>query len=295
MAFLEYQPRQTLYKYCSLDGFFGILESKRLWLTDLASANDPREIRLGYEKFIEALKSVRHNEYQGEKGFFLSILAGKLAPYHENIQAFCCCFSLAADELPMWGAYGDNYSGLAIGFRPTAIFGIPGRFQKVKYVDKNTDDDFRQLALDIAATLDANRNPSNQEYWISASVAAFTRITALKHTTWAYEREARLVHIQTIQPPDKNDDVKFSYTGLWPDGKPVTWNKPLGRKNGDSSVDYLEFPFGRFQNEAFNSSRAIEKVILGPNCPLSDDEVIAMMQKHDFENFEVNRSVCQIR
>ncbi|WP_152568712.1 hypothetical protein [Microvirga sp. BSC39] len=117
MAFLEHRPTQTLFQYCSKEAFYGIIGSKRLWFPDLASANDPREIKLGYDKFIDALKSIRLDEYRGERGQFLSILAGHLAASRNNVQAFCCCFSVSADELPMWGAYGANYSGLAIGFR----------------------------------------------------------------------------------------------------------------------------------------------------------------------------------
>jgi hypothetical protein len=27
---------------------------------------------------------------------------------------------MARDELPMWGSYGSNYTGISIGFRPAA-------------------------------------------------------------------------------------------------------------------------------------------------------------------------------
>lgn len=62
MGFVEYRPTKTLFKYCSLEGFFGILRSRRLWFTDLQAANDPREIRLGYEHFASALRSVLTSE-----------------------------------------------------------------------------------------------------------------------------------------------------------------------------------------------------------------------------------------
>jgi hypothetical protein len=130
MAFLEYRPTQTVYKYCTPDGFFGIVKSKRLWFSDLGSVNDPREIKLGYEHFLDALQFVRNDTYPGERGEFLSVLSNRLTRYRENCRAYCCCFSLAVDELPMWSAYGQNYSGIAIGFRPTALFGIPARIQK---------------------------------------------------------------------------------------------------------------------------------------------------------------------
>jgi hypothetical protein len=76
---------------------------------------------------MEALELVRRENYKGEQGSFLSILAGHLTRVRTEQQAFCSCFSLIADELPMWNAYGENYGGLAIGFRPTSLFDIPCR------------------------------------------------------------------------------------------------------------------------------------------------------------------------
>ena len=295
MAFLEYKPRSTLFQYSSPDAFFGILRSKHLWFSDLASANDPREIRLGYEHFIEAVNSARQNEYRGDRGRFLSRLADELATYHKNAQAFCCCFSLAVDELPMWAAYGANYGGVAIGFRPTAVLDMPGRVQKVVYVNENTHEDFRRLVLDIAAAFDATHDPDDLDYWIAATVGAHSAMTALKHETWRYEREVRVIHMRRIQPPNKDEDPIFSITDLLPDGQPLTWTPPLERTSGTKTVKYLQFPFGRFREGAFDPSRAIERVIVGPNCPLSLSDVTEAMKEYGFEGFDVGKSVCEIR
>jgi hypothetical protein len=294
MAFLEYTPTQTLFQYCSPDGFVGIVKSQRLWFSDLASSNDPRELRLGYEHFIEALRSVRHNEYRGERGQFLSVLAGRLARYVENVQAFSCCLSLAEDELPMWGAYGSNYSGVAIGFRATAVSDMPIRVQKVRYVSDDTAEAFEQLVLDIARAFETTHAPDDLNYWIPATASAFATMTALKHRTWGYEREIRLVHVQPKRPPDDGDDI-FSVMSALPDGAEVRWTKSHERLNGARTVSYLEFPFGRFRNKTFDPSRAIEKVIIGPNCPLTTDDVTAAMKDNGFHNFEVAKSVCEIR
>jgi hypothetical protein len=293
-AFLEYRPSQTLFKYCSAEGFFGIVKAKRLWFSDLSSTNDPRELRLGYEHFTEALESVRRNECGGERGSFLVTLAQHLASYHERQQAFCCCFSAAGDELPMWGAYGANYGGVAMGFRPTAVFDIPARVQKVRYINENTPDDFRRLVLEIAAQFDATRKPDDFNYWIPATAAAWAAMTALKHTTWGYEQEVRMVHMQTIRPPDNFDDI-FSVTSFLPSGRPVRWTKPLERLSEAKNISYLEFPFGRFRDGAFYPEGAIEKVIIGPRCSLSHEDVTVAMQEHGFENFKVTRSICEIR
>ena len=295
MAFLEYRPVNTLYQYCAPAGFFGVLKSRRLWFTDLASANDPREIQLGFEHIIDALKSIREDEYRGDRGSFLSTLANHLTRYRERAQAFCCCFSLAVDELPMWREYGDNYGGLSIGFRPSAVFDIPARIKKVRYLDENAADDFRKLVLDIAVQFDETKAPDDFNYWIPATALAFAAITAVKHVSWTYEREVRLVHMQASKKPDERDGEIASITGLLPDGQLVKWTEPMERLRGSTGVKYLEFPVGRFRKGVSTPERAIERIILGPKCPLSVAEVTGAMRQHGFERFDVAQSICNIR
>ena len=296
MAFLEFKPSQTIYKCCSSEGFLGIVGSKRLWFSDLASANDPREIKLGYEHFMEALELVGQEDYKGERGSFLAILAGHLARLHTHQQAYCCCFSLVADELPMWNAYGDNYGGLAIGFRPTALFGIPCRVQKVKYLKGETIEELKNLVLSLAVQFDALGHPADDiNYWIPAASGAFAAMTALKHTTWSYEQEVRLVYAQKRLPPDPEDGPLSSTISQWSDGKLIKWTKPLERLSSSGNVKYLEFPFGKFHAGVFNPERAIKNITLGPKCILTRADVIATMQEKGFKDFEVTASACQIR
>jgi hypothetical protein len=293
MAFPEYRPTRTLFQYCSVDGFVGVLRSKGLWFSDLASANDPRELLLGYEHFMGALDFLRREEYPGEKGFTLAELAAQLASYHRNAKAYCCCFSLAADSLPMWGAYGANYGGLAIGFRPTAVTDMTARIQKVAYVDENTVDGFKGLVRNIAAQFDVGRK--DLAYWVEASVAARAAMTALKHSSWNHEREVRLVYAQVIKPQAPAQHPVFSVTSILPNNESVMWSKPLERFSGSKIVQYFQFPFGRFRDGGFDPTSAIEKVVVGPNCPLREADVVALLQENAFENFNVEKSDCQIR
>jgi hypothetical protein len=196
MAFPEYIPRQTLYHYTSADGLSAIATSKCLRFSDLASANDPREIHLGREKMFVALRSVLDDEHKSGKGAQLLQLITHLIGYFGGVQIFCCCLSMAEDALPMWNTYGANYSGVSIGFRPRAIMDMTGRIQRVKYLNAANDGDFRSLAADIAAQLQTIHNPSELVRRIDAGTRAICAATALKHHTWSYEDEVRLVYVQ---------------------------------------------------------------------------------------------------
>src|SRR5205807_10194671 len=145
--------------------------------------------------------------------------------------------SLVRDELPMWGTYGGNYSGIAIGFRPTAIIGMPARVQKVNYLNASVDQDFTALALDIARQFDASRHIDDPQYWYAAGVDLITSVTAVKHTTWAYEQEVRMIYVQAKEPP-KGHLARVPIAAL-PGNKEMFWTQPLERTVGSRRVQYL--------------------------------------------------------
>jgi hypothetical protein len=295
VAFLQYRPTGTIYQYTSVEGFFGILKSKRLWLSDLASANDPRELVLGREKVIEALTWLLEHQYEGEKAARLRRFIEITHAYFSTTQTFSCCFSMAADELPMWGAYGARYGGIALGFRPAAILGIPARVQKVRYIDPASDDSFRTLAHEIAAQLDRMASTKDWNTWISAVAGAdaMAAVTAVKHVTWAYEREIRLVHVRRAE--QSTSSLALVPIAEFPKGQPLRWTPPLTRSVECETVYYLEFPFGRVRDGKFDPTRSLKRVIIGPNCPLTANDVASVLDDNGFVDYEVVQSHCQIR
>ena len=292
MAYPEYLPKQTLYHYTSLDGLSAIAKSKCLRLSDLASANDPREVHLGREKVFVALRSVLDDEHKAGKGANLLHLILRLIAYFDGVQIFCCCLSMAGDALPMWNAYGANYGGVSIGFRPRAIMDMTGRIQKVKYLDTANEGDFRSLARDIAAQLQTIGSSSELEKR-RAGISAICAATALKHNTWSYEVEVRLIYVQRRErPQDESARIPVSLSA---DGKPVGWRQPSERLLGGETVKYFDFPFGRFEKGSYDPTRSIECVVIGPKCPLSVKEVHELLKAHGFDDFTVRPSNCQIR
>jgi hypothetical protein len=293
MAYPEYLPTQTLYHYTSLESLSAIAKSKCLRLSDLASANDPREIHLGREKVFVALRSVLDDEYKVGKGANLLHLITRLIGYFDGVQIFCCCLSMAEDTLPMWNAYGANYGGVSIGLRPRAIMDMTGRIQKVKYLDAANEGDFRSLARDIAAQLQTIRSSSESEKWIGAGISAICAPTALKHNTWSYEDEVRLIYVQRRERP-QGESARIPVCQS-ADGKPVGWRQPSERLAGGETVKYFDFPFGRFGKGTYDPTRSIECVVIGPKCSLGVKEVHDLLKAHGFDGFTVRPSNCQIR
>lgn len=314
MAYLEYLPRQTLYHYTSIDGLSAIANSKCLRFSDLVSANDPREIHLGRERVFVALRRVLDDEHKAGKSANLLYLIRRLMVYFDGVQIFCCCLSMTRDALPMWNAYGANYGGVSIGFRPGAIMDMTGRIQKVKYLDAGNEGDFRSLALDIAAqlrTIDLSEvakwmnisgaadqlgtidPPEEVVKWINAGTGAICAATALKHNTWSHEDEVRLIYVQRRErPQDQTASIPISLSA---DGKRVYWRQPSERLSGGETIKYFDFPFGRFEKGSYDSTRSIECVVIGPKCPLDVKDVHELLKAHGFYDFRVRPSDCQIR
>ena len=216
-------------------------------------------------------------------------------PYFQNVNIFCACFSLNRDELAMWNQYGDGYGGVAIGFRPTALNCIPARLQRVRYVDSSTDQEYRDLVLEIGVELDRAGSRLTLEQWMSALVNSFCTFTSLKHSTWSYEREIRMIHNQIKKQPEPGWDAIFHTTGFGPDGDPVRWTQPLSRKSGTRDVQYLTFPFGHFIDGKYDASGAISEVKLSPNCTISEQDARELLGTNGFRDFSVTRSDCAIR
>lgn len=295
MAFLEFRPTRTLYQYCSPDGFIGIITSKSLRFTDLYSANDPREIHLGRNKFIAAINHLANLEADAGRKNYLNVLADQLTTYTKTARPYCACLSMARDQLPMWATYGAGHGGIAIGFRPTALFSIPARIQLIKYVDEASNEDYRDLVAQALREIDTSCAPDNISNTLFPVVDAFALMTAHKHRSWAHEREVRLVHAQTVSGPLPGDHELFSFTGVLPDGQFVKWKPSLTRSGANGPVHYLEFPFGRFKQGKHDPAKAIAEVIVGPKCTMTAEDAVAAMTENGFKQFAVVKSDCQIR
>lgn len=188
----------------------------------------------------------------------------------------------------MWGTYGGNHTGLSIGFRPAAFLGTPGRMQRVKYIDTQTANDVSEIITEVAKNLAPNADSDLQR--ILAASEILGAITQLKHKSWSYEREFRMI---LMQPREPDDIVKE--TSLLPDKTPVFWSKPLERPGIEGAVNYLELPFGKFNSGSFDARRAIKQVVIGLNSGLSETDVRIALTDNGFEDVLVEKSECQIR
>jgi Protein of unknown function (DUF2971) len=291
MAFQQFKPANTLFHYCSSESFQKILASKKLRFTDLFSSNDPREYWHGYGMVtatIDDLVSIEKNFIASKN---LSALKKNIIQFSNHSNLFCCCFSEVRDPLPMWRAYGGDHSGVSIGFRPRAIIDMPGRIQKVLYTDANYQRSLKAQFSQYAAT---NARSHNED--LVTSVGDVSEVASIligmKHDSWSYEREVRIVYAQPMSPPSKTG---MPVTSIWPSGEEMHWIEPqvVSGRSGDIAAQH--FAFGKFKDHSFDHTQAVVEVLLGPNSKFHKEQAIELLESNGFSGFRVERSDCSVR
>ena len=116
-AAIEGSPSSSvIYHYTNDIGLRGIIETGKLWFTDIFNLNDPTELKHGIEPAIELL-TAECDENRPEVERFSKNLTEMLRGGIEQMaHFFTCSFSEAGDDLGQWRAYADNGRGYAIGF-----------------------------------------------------------------------------------------------------------------------------------------------------------------------------------
>jgi hypothetical protein len=111
----------VIYHYTNDAGLRGILETGRLWLSDIFSLNDPSELRHGLSYGVNILNGKAEDGPPEAKLF-----AKQFARFHESgversAHFFVLSFSEDGDDLGQWRAYADNGRGYALGFSGKAL------------------------------------------------------------------------------------------------------------------------------------------------------------------------------
>ena len=116
----SYQPRPIIYHYTDDVGLRGILESGRLWLTDIFSLNDPSELKHGLSLAVRILNEKAANGPEESK-LFARDFGSLNEAIRRSAHYFVCSLSERGDDLGQWRAYADNGRGYALGFDAKAL------------------------------------------------------------------------------------------------------------------------------------------------------------------------------
>lgn len=209
-----------IYQYTNIDALFnGIIvkEQKKegaeicLWASNYLYMNDPSEIATGQEYINKILKEY-FVEDDGDKD-----IQDKM----DDLDYYITSFSMASDSLPMWGMYGKNGSGIALGFDRAIIEKTNPSLYRCTYLDQDLKDKVKsfcekvkgekitQKALSVVLIIALfamllNKDKKQNEEFLNAFMPFLLFMIYAKAPAYKYEDEVRLlIH------PDKDSVIKF--------------------------------------------------------------------------------------
>jgi len=250
-------PPGVLYHYTNDAGLAGIVESGRLWFSDIFAQNDPSELRHGLGVAIDLLKS-RATDARPEIATFASQLerldldAGIEAAGH----FFICCFSADGDDLGQWRAYADNGQGFALGFDTSAI---EDAFTKIKGKPIKQHSTFH-------VTYDDNELTRIQTALVDFvdPLISLPRTTGVRgNALHAYMGDLLVYHsmdvircVMFFKHEAYQNEKEYRFQQLFRRDKPAPDVKH--RRRGTSLVRYREFDWRK------HAPGSLKKIVIGP-------------------------------
>jgi hypothetical protein len=207
----------TVYHYTTFAGLKGILESKRLWLSNYRGLNDDEEI---IRDIKQAAISLQQNFHDNK---FILNLGSTLTDILNILNIYICSFCLKKNHEPMWQKYAANGRGYALGFsknffKPQAIennytpifFGYKVSYEPLL---------FEQFVLELANTikneidhLSAGEKTNKNAIEIASILIShiLTLLPKSKDNQWSEENEYRICHFEwnTIKTTKKIKSTK---------------------------------------------------------------------------------------
>lgn len=271
---------KTLYHYCSVNTFFNIIENNSIWLSDVEKSNDTLElayikkeysnyVRLAVFSFIAYHKknNIAYDEHR--LNTILQVLS-ELTNLPIS-KSWVFCLSEKGDLLSQWRGYADDGYGVSVGFDR-------------KYM-KTITDLFLFEETDITNTfefkkINYSKDEMNQE--ISKLINPLEIGSCLTIDEFEEKLTFPLAQIDSLSPFFKSDSFKeerewrLALTAIIGD------NCEYSKLNAETSVaKFKKFQYcainknivSHFELELKEPHKAINKIILGPKCKISVDEM----------------------
>ncbi|MGQ0742720.1 MAG: DUF2971 domain-containing protein, partial [Alphaproteobacteria bacterium] len=216
-------PSVPLYHYTTGENLVSIVESGKLWSTQIACLNDAQEVLYAADQLSKRVKTRRANNNDMAIEKLLGSLEEALAnPNVETAPFFVTCFSEKGDDLSQWRAYCPSGNGYAIQFDAGALRKLTGSNQvflvRVEYNEQNHNvmfDDVMRWAEAYFQKWDGKAKASSIDDWAKEFVQFFLwnvsfLAPCIKHPAFKDEAEWRLVYSYAA---DDKTRMRFRQSG----------------------------------------------------------------------------------
>lgn len=249
------KPPSRIYHYTNAVGLKGILESGKLWLTEISGLNDPSELNHGFGVAVAELKKMVAGKPTESQNFARDL---ERVAQNNKIQGaadfFICSFSLCGDDLGQWRAYADNGRGFALGFdaaaleTETAPDSFPLTYDDAKLAEIDREIISKMLPL---ARLPELKDRLSIPFMIYVTNAAIF----FKHPAYKNEMEYRFLEAFSVDtPPDVSLRVRrnkliryreFDWRSVAPNALREIVVGPAAEENAQDSIHNCVRPWNR--------------------------------------------------
>jgi hypothetical protein len=202
----EMSPPEFVYHYTNAAGLLGIVSTRNLWATDIEFMNDAEELTYARTTVLGDLRAWADEIAPPGTGSEDGLRADVLRSIAEELEhpawgepsstyhIYAACFCEDGDLLSQWRAYGGD-GGYAIGFRTFSLLGLAASFESIHFEKVTYGLDGSRPYLDAMLETVAQRAAGFPG--ATGNIRLMTRvlptIAAIKHPTFAQEREWRLL------------------------------------------------------------------------------------------------------
>ena len=267
-----YTSDECVFHFTSLSGLIKIIETKKLWATDLRYLNDAQEMDYGTSLIREELSAFKS---RGMVSVTARNLIDEILTTMDSFRfsAAAACFCKDGDHLGQWRGYADRGVGCSIGFKIGELAGIPKfSIHKVIYnINEQKDAIHKFIEEYVNSYCDIYGNKKDQESVDATYRCIFAleyMCATFKHPSFFEENEYRLINSTT----DLLDDMKF-------------------RAGKNYIVPYIEIDLNSMKE------MGIQYLILGPGSDpiLAEEGISRFMKLNGCHNVEITRSTIPYR
>jgi hypothetical protein len=200
---------EEIWHYTDANGLIGILQSGKIWTTQVTCLNDTLEQRYFGDLVHAAIKDRRKQNTD-------PVIEPLLRVADEALEArdftaagqFVACFSEAEDDLGQWRGYGGGECGYAIGFRAQAVLNIVSTRPSSLLLPMSYADSIHSFVVaDVIRMAETyfrqGLGRGDPSAWAAEFVAAFANelsiiAATVKHPKFSGEAERRIATILQV-------------------------------------------------------------------------------------------------
>lgn len=271
-----------IYHYCGPEAFIEIVRTRSIWLSASYTMNDSTERSWGYLVFQKVTKAL---EPDTGPEFIRQITAPVIAGDNFSM-LMIACFSLDADVLSQWRAYGDDGRGFAIGFA-ARLLKIPAKQLRVLYsedaqIDELTNNLKHVYQFEKSKGFKYDAEFQSHLYHLGLDLCAY------KNPAFQEEKEIRLAHISAL---GRNNKTAMPLGAIGPNGERLS--DPL--KIHFRVVRGVVVPYVVVDYSSGGTVSPIKEIVLGPRNENAELNIEMFLNALGMTNVTVRRSKVPYR